>query len=245
MSDHWSQKGRYAANILDLKKQLSPAMLPVIDRVACFGWLWKDPRTLEVCPEKKCALRSHCESVWSQVQAEIGAASKKPRSENTRRKTRKRDKWKYDKKYERVGYKRKGKPIDGLVDAWDRAFHGVPYSVKWSRSDREEGPLIKVTASYRAFVVKKTIVARMWTNTTKRAVIDIVPELVTPITHVVAAAEKLGVYHVSKPVRTPQRSWKKLRPCTARVTVFTPEGAYNVARTILEAMTVPVKESEE
>jgi hypothetical protein len=152
-----------------------------------------------------------------------------------------RNKWKGTGKYARRGYEDQGRRVDRYLAAFVAELGDPPrLPLVWNPTgfDAKFGHLgdvvIAATASYHAVLHKGTIVARFWTNASRRAIVDVVPELVNALK---AYTDTLKPVPDEKPPMTPpvpcpQKSWAKVKPCTHRVTVHSAEAAIAVAEVV-------------
>jgi len=148
-------------------------------------------------------------------------------------------------KYKREGYTPLGRHVDLLLAAFKEALPPLPMMpLVWSANQFEKNFaslgsfVMSATASYHTILRDGVVLVRFWTNTVRTAIVDILPELAEPLKQVSA---KLGKYRYRKsvqlaqmdpPIPVPPRSWLKVRPCTHRVIVRTPDAAREVAKLV-------------
>jgi hypothetical protein len=155
-----------------------------------------------------------------------------------------RNKWKGTDKYLRQGYTPCGRHVDALLAMFKTELPKLPeLPLVWNAKNFEQkfsrlGEFtMSATTSYHTVLRDGVVLCRFWTNTVKQAIVDILPELEAPLRKV---SQKLGLYRyrdseilqLEAPHKVPAQSWVKLRPCTHRVIVRTPEAAREVGRVV-------------
>jgi hypothetical protein len=158
----------------------------------------------------------------------------------------KRHKYAGQEKYTRTGYDPAGtRNVDKCVAAFVAAL-GNPDKLPriWNRGEvkqelaKTDFLVISATKSYHAVMWQGTVIARFWTNAAKHGLVDLVTELIVPVKSYITTVKwkdegKKTKPPITMPVKCPANSWMKLRPCTHRVTVRTPETAAGVAKAIV------------
>lgn len=234
--------------VVHMVEKLQPGMAPhlrrALDDTPCFGWMWVDEDDGSTCPEEDCALRSYCRHVWQMDRVRVGQETR--RSQHTSATAPKqsksvRGKWKGTGKYARRGYQDLGRPVDRLVKAWKKGLGNPPHLPPvWSPVNFQSkfGHLGRVvmsaTTSYHALLYDGVIIARLWNNAATRAIVDVVPELVTPLRGYAESVvrPREGKPPIEAPVPCSEKLYPKVRPCTYRVTVHTEEAVAGVTRVI-------------
>lgn len=152
----------------------------------------------------------------TEEKAQRKKARRKPRDKRSLRHQEEttRGKWKGTGKYQRLGYQNLGRPVDhalvALIDALGKPkvlpkmWNPVDFKTKYGELGRI---VLSQTVSYTSVICDGHTVLRFWTNAGGCAIIDIVPELVSPIG---------SIKGVGKVTAIPDGSKKKLRPCTHR-----------------------------
>ena len=250
MSDRWQDQPRYKKHVEDMKRRLPVVeQRNQIDETPCFAWLWRDDSG--ECPETACALRPFCQQTWNQAQVaaipqkEVETISEifskpidsKPRSRVLKAPApKRRGRYKNSSKYDRTGYKDESRPVDRYSEVFFKALGNPsivsgPYTVA---GDVRHTIAVKQTKSYHAFIHNGVVHARMWMNTPKRATVDLVAELVTPVVNALQKLKSGEDYH--KPTKIPEGSWLKVRPCTYRVALLSEEAAEVAGNAIRKAL---------
>lgn len=220
----WQDHKPYSIIIENLKRDFPAEYNQLIDETPCFGWLWKDSDG-EKCPETACLLRISCERVWAAAQTEITRKSKKPKKIVRKSNNRKKN------KYKRVEYVSQGRATDSLSDAFFGVFDALEVSTgARALASNFKKPTIRRTASYHTLIANGIVSVRLWVNAPERANIDLIGELVTPVTN--ALIDLKPGFDYIKPSKLPEGSWKRNRPCTWRVTLFTEQSAELAAKSI-------------
>lgn len=227
-----SSNNKLLSSIEAMQKHMNEEEKEASLSTPCFVALWKDENG-SVCPEKECDIRSYCRAGWQLYQLDSASVVKKEKQvlEVPLEPVKKRK----HKVHKRRGYSPLGRKVDSLLVSFLSVFGKLPkLPVSWDGKDYEQkfshlGKItMSATASYHSILYEGVVIARFWTNSPTTALVDIVEELVGPV--VVALNAFDGAY--SKPQKTPEKNWKKHRPCTHRVRVRDERGARLLANVI-------------
>jgi len=247
---HWRSQPEYVEHVGKMKQIMLPVYRDATDNTACFGWLWIDDGI--VCDQVDCGLRSYCKQTWQLAQVakaesvsfekeltytEIYKKDLVSKTHSKKKNSVNRGKYKNSPLYNRKGYCDQGRLVDRLVTRFKETIgtYETPPS-DWRPAKKTVGKVaIKATASYHSLIVNGVIVARIWTDSSKVATIDIVPELVTSMVHLVKSIKSLNDSQkdsINMPTKIPDTCLNKTRPCTHRVSVTTESSIVKVANTI-------------
>ena len=241
VEETWRDQPGYSMVVPSIRQSLDPVLASLIDDTPCFGWLWEDEG--EVCPDaKQCALAQNCSVAYKAVEA--AKASVEPR---TLPPGPSRGRYRGKSKYTRRGWQDKGRLCDEMVIAWCGVFGDLPVAdtvVSAQHWDAKYGhlgrALLSKPASYHALYLDGTILSRFWTNSPRRAVVDIVPDLVVDVRELAKtmAPEGREAAQIVEPFAIPEKVRHKSRPCTHRVTVHSTAAAKAVAEIIVKRFPV-------
>lgn len=255
-SPAWQSDARLLPVVNLLKRHWPQNVQAAVDRTECFG-LFVIAAEGKCEQAGQCELASYCERAYETACVQSAQAATTPirlidsADEDEGAKPlftphKVRNKWRGTEKYLRAGYEPCGRHVDTLLAAFWTEMPALPklpliwnaqnFDGKFSRLGHF---LTSATASYTTVLRDGTVLCRFWTNTVKQAIVDILPELETRIRK---ESERLGVYRYKQrelpqleaPHAVPKASWLKLRPCTHRVIVRTPDAAKAVAKAVRE-----------
>ena len=171
------------------------------------------------------------------VEAHKGNITKASKSRPLAKKTQKCNKYASSAKFTRHGWTDTGRLVDEFVIAFAQAL-GNPSRMPlvWNSKNfkakyGDRGPVvISAPKSYHAIYHDGVIVARFWTNAPNKALVDLAPELVSPVAVLATAmSANRGLAELESPVKAPDKSWSKVRPCTHRCTVRSAAAAAKLA----------------
>lgn len=162
-----------------------------------------------------------------------------------RPKNQERNKYANSTKFERKGYTDMGRKVDELVAVFVEGIGDPPHlPLIWNAKNFDEkysdlGPVVLSAArNFHTVHYEGIKVLRFWTNAAKHAIVDLTPTLLADVAAVAKTLgeDKYGNPQMEPPTKVPTKSWDKLRPCTHRVIVRTPEAAMALANILRQTL---------